>query len=90
MFAQNSRYADLETVTVRDAQGREVQAVKLRRLPQTAGAPWGVSSGSRLDVLSQQRYRDATRYWHIADANTELESGALVAASGRTIRVPER
>jgi hypothetical protein len=37
-----------------------------------------------------ERYGTATKYWHIADANTELEACHLVATAGRVIFVPEQ
>ncbi len=90
MFNKNSRYYGLETVTVEDARGRAVQAVKLRRLPSTAGEDKTVTSSSQLDFMGHELYKDGTRYWHIADANTELEANTLVEAAGRVIKVPKR
>jgi nucleoid-associated protein YgaU len=90
VFRSSSRYAGLPTVAVAGPDGQEVSAVKLRVLPQTAGLPATVRSGDQLDVMSERRYRDGTRYWHIADANTELEANTLVGDNGRVIRVPER
>lgn len=89
MFRSNSRYAKLATVTAADPGGRQVSAVKLRVTPRTPGQPTLIRSGDQLDVMSERRYRDATHYWHIADANNEFEAEALVAESGRTILVPE-
>jgi hypothetical protein len=88
MFLKNSRYDGTPTVTARDSGGREVQAVILRRLPLTTGEPTQVHDHDQLDVMSQRRYRDGTRFWHIADANSELEANQLVAVSGRHINVP--
>ena len=90
MFLSNSRYAGLDTVSAVGLDGQEVPAVKLRRLPDTRGVSTTVKSGEQLDVMSEQRYKDGTRYWHIADANTELEANALVRKDGRVIEVPER
>ena len=90
MFLKNSRYFGLATMIERDRSGREVTAVKLRRLPATAGDPYPVQGHDRLDVMSEQRYRDATRYWHVADANTELMAQTLTARVGGLIRVPPR
>ncbi|MFO1058183.1 MAG: hypothetical protein U1E53_14595 [Dongiaceae bacterium] len=89
MFLKNSRYAGLPTVTARDRGGREVEAVTLRRLPATEGEPTTVAAHDKLDAMSEARTRDATRYWHIADANTELESSELVREPGRVIAVPK-
>ena len=90
MFTKNSRYYGLETVTSTDRSGRAVQAVKLRRLPLPASAVVVVKDGDQLDVMSERRYRDATRFWHIADANSELEANELVRTSDRSIQVPEK
>ncbi len=88
MFLKSSRYSGLPTVVAHDRSGREVVAVKLRRLPATDGAARGIQGHDRLDVMSDAQYRDATRYWHIADANTELEAEELTRTAGRIIAVP--
>ena len=88
MFLKYSRYFDLPTVTATDALGRDVQAVKLRRLPVTQGEDTEVHDHDQLDVMSHRRYKDGTRYWHIADANSELEANELVRTTGRHINVP--
>lgn len=90
MFLKNSRYYGLPTVAGRDRSGREVSAVKLRPLPPAAGETYAVKGHDRLDVMAEERYRDATRYWTIADANTELEANALTARALRPIRLPPR
>lgn len=88
MFLKNSRYNGVPTVTAQDGQGRAVQAVTLRRLPDTAGEPLQIRDHDQLDIMSERRYRDATRFWHIADANSELEANELVRESGRVVNVP--
>lgn len=89
MFTKDSRYAQTPIVTA-TVGGREVAAVGLRRLPETTGAPLTVQGGDRLDVIAERLYRDGARFWHIADANTELDARDLTAPVGRTIDVPER
>lgn len=89
MFLKNSRYYGLPTITARDRAGREVAAVKLRPLPATPGEAYAVKGHDRLDLIAEERWRDATRYWRVADANTELEASALAAAAGRSILVPK-
>ena len=89
MFLPNSRYASVATITVRKRDGREVTAVRLRRLPPATGEPYEVTRSDRLDIIARRRYGDATRYWRVADANTELEAAALTARPGRVIQVPE-
>jgi len=88
MFLKNSRYNSTPTITTRDANGREVQALTLRKLPITSGEQTQIHDHDQLDVMSQRRYRDGTRFWHIADANSDLEANNLVATSGRYINVP--
>ena len=88
MFLDNSRYARVSQASAKTRDGREVAVVRLRRLPSVGGAPYTVIGADRLDILAQRRYGDGTRYWHVADANTELEAGALTRRAGRMIRVP--
>ena len=89
MFLPNSRYAKVATVTTTLATGEEVVALKLRKLTPVSGDPRPVLSGDRLDVIAQQSYADATQFWHIADANTALDSRTLVAEPGDTVIVPK-
>ena len=89
MFHKNSRYKDIETISVNDKQGREVQAIKLRRLNNTTGYEYMVMDGEQLDVISEQRYKEAARFWHIADANCELEANELMQTASRIIKVPK-
>lgn len=88
MFLKNSRYYNTETLVTKDSRGRTVNAVKLRRLPETDGDETAVDNRHQLDVMSNQLYQDGARFWHIADANTELEANALVETVGRVIKVP--
>jgi hypothetical protein len=88
MFDKTSRYKNVPTVVAKDAQGREVMAVKLRPLPATPGEDLEVMASDQLDVIAERCYRDPTRFWHIADANSELEAEALLYLAGRLINVP--
>lgn len=87
-FLSNSRYYGLPTVETEARDGRTVTAVKRRPLPETTGDATVVKENDRLDLLADDRYNDATRFWHIADANSELEANELVAEPGRTMDVP--
>jgi len=89
MFNRNSRYINIETVTSKDTMGREVQAVKLRRLPPTPGADFTINDGDQLDVIARQQFADAEKFWHIADANCERQANQLVETTGSVISVPE-
>jgi len=91
MFLKNSRYADVPTVSAPSprSEGGEVTVAKLRLLPATPGEASAVRGHDQLDAMSEARYRDATRYWHIADANTELEAAELTREPARVIQVPK-
>ena len=89
MFLENSRYAKLAQVEVKQRDGTTVKALKLRRLPATQGEPTAVLQGDRLDIMAQRRVAEPTKFWHIADANSELEAKDLVAEINRVIKVPQ-
>lgn len=88
MFLDNSRYAKTPQDKVETRTGREVTAIRLRRLPAPPGDPHAVRQGDRLDLLAQSRLGDGTRFWHIADANTKLEAKDLVARVLDTLKIP--
>lgn len=89
MFLDNSRYARVAIKDIRLTDGRVVKVVALRRLPVVRGVPTTVTDQDRLDVIAQRRYNEPTWFWHIADANSELEARALCARPRRVIVVPE-
>ena len=90
MFLKNSRYFNTPTSIARDANNREVKVITLRRLPATSGESTQIHDHDQLDVMSHRRYADGTKFWYIADANSDLEANNLVAVSGRHINVPEK
>jgi nucleoid-associated protein YgaU len=77
MFLNTSRYAKTPTVQLTLADGTQVSAVQLRTVPTTSGDLTPITSNDRLDIIAERLYGDATRYWHIADANTALDSRRL-------------
>lgn len=89
MFLEHSRYYKVQQAEVELKGGRAVKAVRLRRLPFVQGKATVVKENDRLDILAQRRYDGPTRFWHIADANSELQANHLVSEAGRTIEVPE-
>lgn len=89
MFLPTSRYVNIPTVATETRDGRSVTALKLRPLPVTAGSPRAVKDNDQLDVIAHDAYGDGTKFWHVADANTELKANDLLAPVGRVIAVPE-
>ncbi len=90
MFLKNSRYYGLDTVEATDRHGRPVKAIKRRPLPTTSGDAYTVQGPDKLDVLAQRLQKDPTRFWHIADANSELEANELTRTAGRVVDVPKK
>ena len=88
MFLPSSRYHKVRLEETTASDGRVVKVVSLRRLPDVEGTPTLIKANDQLDVMAQRQYGDATRFWHIADANTELTANELMQ-TGRTIKVPE-
>lgn len=86
-FHTTSRYHGLPTVQATARDGRTVTAVALRVLPAAVGEPHVVREEDRLDLIADRTYDDPTRFWRIADANSELEARRLLAP-GREIAVP--
>lgn len=89
MFLPNSRYANVATVETTSATGERVLALTRRPLGPLGGMPTVVQSGDRLDLLAFDASGDATRFWAVADANTELDGRTLVAQPGAMLDVPK-
>ena len=89
MFLENSRYFKVPTVETTGREGHPITAIKLRPLPAPPGEPHIVKESDQLDVLAHQQYADGTEFWHIADANSALQAGDLVAETGAIIIKPK-
>jgi hypothetical protein len=90
VFLESSRYHRVWKDETKARDGRIVKIVALRRLPTVGGEPTTTKENDRLDIMAQRHYGDPTMFWHIADANTELQAGDLVDEAGRVIDVPEQ
>ncbi len=90
MFLSNSRYAQVKQRPVTTKDGHTVKIVEVRRLPSPSGTPTVIKDHDRLDIMAQRQYKDPTRFWRIADANTELEARKLTEETGRIIDIPEQ
>lgn len=90
MFLESSRYHRVRKEEAMARDGRIVKVVALRRLPTVTGDPTPVKENDQLDIIAQRLYDDPTMFWHVADANTELQAGELVDEPGRVIDLPER
>lgn len=90
MFLETSRYFNQTLVDAVSRDGRPVKALSLRRLPPVGGDSRIVKGNDRLDIIAQHQYENPTWFWHIADANTELEANQLVQQPLRVINVPRQ
>lgn len=88
MFLPNSRYHKIAAVETTTSTGETVTALKLRGLTPVAGEPQTVQADDRLDLLAHARPGDATQFWHVADANTALDSRTLVETPGDKLNIP--
>ena len=88
MFLENSRYLKVPTVVTTTREGLTVTALKLRALPVLTGPTHTVKDGDQLDILAHEHFADGTKFWHIADANSETEAARLLAVTGAVIVVP--
>jgi hypothetical protein len=88
MFLENSRYFRQPLVEGTTSAGQPVKAIALRRLPTVNGEARVIQEKDRLDIMAQRQYLQPTWFWHIADANSELEANELVKKPLRTIIVP--
>lgn len=86
-FLKSSRYAQQPTVEAPGPGGGTVVAITLRVLPPTDGEPYRVRDDDRLDLVADRSFGDATQFWRIADANSELDARRLIEP-GREIDVP--
>ena len=98
MFLENSRYFNQATMTVKDRDGRNLAALQPRLLPAPPGVPTLLKANDRLDIMALRQYQDGTKFWHIADANTQIEVRLLTepdidnspAPPVKTIQVPQK
>jgi len=88
LIFKGSRYATVGTMEVPGPDGRPVVALRLRIIPDTpAGYLHTFSADERLDILAFNFFRNAEKFWLIADANDELDPEDLLEP-GRRLRIP--
>ncbi len=89
MFFKGSRYADVETLEMEDAQGRTVGYKAIRFTPKTpARMGHEVEQGERLDHIAYAWFQDTERFWRICDANRGMWPADLEEKAGRILLIP--
>ena len=91
MFEPTSRYATIETATLKTAGG-DLIAYKRRRFPPRGEdlrllVEATVAEGDRLDLIAARILGDPEQFWRIVDANDALNPFDL-EQPGDTLRVP--
>lgn len=90
-FAANSRYAQTAAKVYTLADGREVNYLSRRFLPQpdelVQFASYTVVVGDRLDTIAASAFGDPELFWRLVDGNRELLPRKLTAAIGRQLRL---
>lgn len=88
MIDKRSRYARTPHVEVTTAEREKRVLVDIREISvPPAGHVHLTRTGDRIDVLAHRFYRDARRFWRIADASDELDPFEVVNP-GEPLAVP--
>lgn len=90
MFAETSRYHDLETARHTDPDGREIAYVRRRFIPAPAPvalAEHVVTQGERLDNITARYLGDPELFWALCDDNGAMRPAELTEEVGRRLRV---
>ena len=92
MIDENSRYYNLENLTFRSKDGREI-VYKDRRFPPQGSSrrvlmEVEVGQGDRLDQIAARALGDPLQFWRLCDAADALNPHDLTAEPGVNLPVP--
>jgi hypothetical protein len=92
MLSVTSRYVNIETVTMKMPDGREIIYIRRRFLPPAsrsiAMTEHVVSDGERLDNITARYLGDPEQFWRLCDANNAMKPDELTAVTGRRLIIP--
>lgn len=92
-FPPSSRYAQTPVKYLSLPDGREVNYLARRFLPQpdelAAFGRWTVVGGDRLDSVAARAFGDPELFWRLLDGQHELLPRRLVASVGRSLRLTQ-
>jgi len=90
-LSSTSRYHDIETTSLKTADGKELVYLKRRLVPPAERfallQEHIIGQGDRLDVLTAMYFNDAQQFWRICDANNAMNPSDLTAEPGRKLRI---
>jgi hypothetical protein len=91
LFPSNSRYAGIDTGTLKTVDGKMIVYVRRRFVPPpelfALLQGYTVVEGDRLDNLAAKFIGDPERFWQICDANAAMQPEELTEIVGRTLRI---
>lgn len=92
MFESTSRYAALETGTLKAPEGRDIPYKRRRFLPPRGFGPLlaevTVAHGDRLDLITARVLGDPEQFWRVCDENVPMNPVDLTARVGEIVHVP--
>jgi hypothetical protein len=91
VFDPSSRYANVETATHVEADGREIPYKRRRLLPQASSLPKlgesAVQPADRMDLIAARTLGQPEQFWRVCDANDALDPEELLEP-GRRLTIP--
>jgi hypothetical protein len=91
LFAPNSRYHGIDTVTLVTAEGKTIVYLERRFVPSPDRfallTEHAVVQGDRLDNLAARYLGDPEQFWRLCDANNALRPDELIETVGRRLRI---
>lgn len=94
MFGKSSAYTNAKTLVYLTSDGRRIEYVQPRVLPDPRGLPLRGyvqvqdATVHRLDLVASQALGNPLLAWRIADANDAMDPFELVTHVGRSLRIP--
>lgn len=91
LFPPTSRYHNIDTGTLTQADGTELLYLKRRFVPSpdrfTVLQEHVVTQGERLDNITARYLGDPLQFWRICDANNAMNPPDLTTEVGRRLRI---
>ena len=91
LFAPSSRYAGIDTGTLKTVEGKMIVYLRRRFVPPPERfallQEYTVVQGDRLDNLAAKFIGDPEQFWQICDANAAMRPEELTDTIGRTLRI---
>lgn len=92
MIDPTSRYANLEMKTLTSKNGRVVNYICRRFLPQSETlqilTEVNIEQSDRLDLISARTLGNPLMFWQICDANESMDPFDLVEEVNKKVKVP--